>query len=154
MVHNDDYHGIATILSHSAGVSFDEFTITKGDFSVCLRSGGAASTGSAANSAAKSAGTGAPTKAVVESVETKAAVSEYSHTVNSPITGTFYSAPGPNMPKFVEVGKSIKSGDIVCTVEAMKLYNEIKSNKDGVVAAVLVKDGEVVQKGQALIGIK
>ena len=154
MVHNDDYQGIANILSHSAGVLFDEFIITKGDFSVSLRSSGT-STGSATGVASGSSAKGSSSaNSVVEPVETKSAASEYSHTINSPITGTFYSAPGPNMPKFVEVGKSIKSGDIVCTVEAMKLYNEIKSNKDGVVAAVLVKDGEVVQKGQALIGIK
>jgi oxaloacetate decarboxylase alpha subunit len=153
MIHNDDYSGIAHILSQSGGVVFDEFVIKKGDFSVCLKTGGA-TTGSATVAAPAQKASNTEGTAVAEPAEAKAAASEYSHTINSPITGTFYSASSPNAPKFVEIGKSIKAGDIVCTVEAMKLYNEIKSTKDGVVAAILAKDGEVVQKGQALIGLK
>jgi len=169
MVHNEDYSGIAQILSQSGGISFDEFVIKKGDFSVSLKVGAGATTGATTASAspvaaAATASAGASNSSAVAATTNSAQAAsastptanagEFSHTINSPITGTFYSASSPSAPKFVEIGKSVKAGDIVCTVEAMKLYNEIKSTKDGVVAAILAKDGDVVQKGQALIGLK
>jgi len=153
MVHSDDYHGIGHILSQSTGMAFDEFTIKKGDFSLHLRTSGAAPR--TAKSTAETPKENAQANEASKTEEQKSAANQdYSWTINSPIAGTFYSAPGPNKPKFVEIGHKIKAGDVVCTVEAMKLFNEIKSEKDGEIAAVLVKDGEVVQKGQALIGIK
>ena len=157
MVHNDDYHGIAHILSQSAGVNFDEFIIKKGDFSISLKTAGTValrpsdSSVSGANAAEKS---DAQTSAKTDASSKNSASASYSHTIDSPISGTFYSAPGPNKPRFVEIGKSVKAGEVVCTVEAMKLFNEIKAEKDGEIAAILINDGEVVQKGQALIGMK
>lgn len=150
LVANADYQGIGYIVSQAAGLAIDEISIQKGDFSLLLRASGAAPATPRTNVAKDtSAKTEAP-----KTEETPAQKSDYDFTINSPIAGTFYAAPGPNKPKFVEVGKEIKAGDVVCTVEAMKLFNEIKSEKGGVVAAVLVKDGEVVQKGQPLVGIK
>lgn len=150
LVANSDYQGIGYIVSQSAGLALDEITIKKGDFSLYLRASGAAPATPRTTAAPQSSAekTEAPT------AEVPAVKSDYDWTINSPIAGTFYAAPGPNKPKFVEIGKEIKTGDVVCTVEAMKLFNEIKSEKDGKVAAILVKDGEVVQKGQPLVGIK
>jgi len=147
LIHNDDYHGIGYILSQSSGIVFDEFVVKKGDFSVSLKTGAIAPQ----SAGAKSAQTIEPK---AEKVETPPQNQDYVWTINSPITGTFYCAPGPGKPKYVEIGKAVKTGDVVCTVEAMKLFNEIKSDKDGTVTVVLAKDGEIVQKGQALVGMK
>ena len=71
--------------------------------------------------------------------------------VTSPFVGTFYSAPSPEAATFVEVGQSVRKGQVVCIVEAMKLMNEIESESDGRVAEILVQNGEHVEYGQALI---
>jgi acetyl-CoA carboxylase biotin carboxyl carrier protein len=81
--------------------------------------------------------------------ETAAAIS--GKTINSPLVGNFYVSPGPGKPRFVEEGASVKAGDTVCIVEAMKLLNEIKAPEDGKNLKFLVRNGEVVQKGQPLI---
>lgn len=73
------------------------------------------------------------------------------HAVSSPMVGTFYRAPAPGAKPFVEVGQSIKKGDAVCIVEAMKMMNQIEADKDGVVEAILVEDGEPVEFDQPMI---
>jgi acetyl-CoA carboxylase biotin carboxyl carrier protein len=71
--------------------------------------------------------------------------------VSSPFVGTFYGAPSPEAPSFVEVGQTVRKGQVVCIVEAMKLMNEIEAESDGKVEAILVKNGEHVEYGQHLI---
>jgi acetyl-CoA carboxylase biotin carboxyl carrier protein len=71
--------------------------------------------------------------------------------VTSPFVGTFYRAPSPDSASFVELGQSVKKGQVVCIVEAMKLMNEIEAEGEGKVAEFLVKNGEHVEYGQALI---
>ncbi len=71
--------------------------------------------------------------------------------ISSPFVGTFYRAPSPEAPSFVEVGKSVRKGQVVCIVEAMKLMNEIEAEADGKVEEILVKNGEHVEYGQHLI---
>jgi acetyl-CoA carboxylase biotin carboxyl carrier protein len=71
--------------------------------------------------------------------------------VTSPFVGTFYRAPSPDTSPFVEVGDSVKKGQVVCIVEAMKLMNEIESETSGRVAEILVKNGDHVEYGQGLI---
>jgi len=73
------------------------------------------------------------------------------HTVNSPMVGTFYRSPSPSAPAFVEVGKTVKAGDVICIVEAMKMMNQIEADKSGVVEAILVEDGQPVEYDQPLI---
>ena len=74
--------------------------------------------------------------------------------VKSPIVGTLYRAPEPGAPPFVEVGTLIKKGQVLCIIEAMKLMNEIESDRDGEVAAVYVENGQPVQFGDRLFAIK
>ena len=74
--------------------------------------------------------------------------------ITSPIVGTFYSAPAPDAPTFVKVGDQVKNGQTVCILEAMKLMNEIESEVDGVIAEVLVKNGEMVDYGKPLFRVK
>ena len=75
------------------------------------------------------------------------------HEVLSPMVGTFYRSPSPSSPSFVEVGKTVKEGDVLCIVEAMKMMNQIESDKSGTVAAILVENGEPVEYDQPLITI-
>ncbi|MDB2553088.1 acetyl-CoA carboxylase biotin carboxyl carrier protein [Gammaproteobacteria bacterium] len=73
--------------------------------------------------------------------------------VKSPMVGTFYSAPAPSSPPFIEVGKHVKAGEVICIVEAMKMMNQIEADHSGVVEAILVKDGEPVEFDQPLVVI-
>jgi acetyl-CoA carboxylase biotin carboxyl carrier protein len=70
--------------------------------------------------------------------------------VKSPIVGTFYRSPSPDKPPFVNVGDMIKAGDVVCIVEAMKLFNEIESEVSGRIVRVMVEDAAPVEYDQAL----
>lgn len=72
------------------------------------------------------------------------------HAVKSPMVGTFYRTPSPDAKPFVEVGQSVKEGQIICIIEAMKLMNEIECDKSGTVSAVLVENGQPVEYGQPL----
>jgi acetyl-CoA carboxylase biotin carboxyl carrier protein len=74
--------------------------------------------------------------------------------VTSPFVGTFYSAPSPTAAKYVNVGSSVKKGDVLCIIEAMKIMNEIEAEFPGKVVAVLVKDGQPVQFGQPLFQLE
>ncbi|MGY5846027.1 acetyl-CoA carboxylase biotin carboxyl carrier protein [Salegentibacter sp. HM20] len=71
-------------------------------------------------------------------------------TVKSPIIGTFYRKPSPDKPAFVEVGDSVKEGDVLCVIEAMKLFNEIESEVSGKIVKVLVDDSSPVEFDQPL----
>lgn len=74
--------------------------------------------------------------------------------VTSPMVGTFYSAPSPDAEPFVEVGKTIAEGDVVCIIEAMKLMNEIKSEHSGKVTQICVKNGDPIEFGQVLMYVE
>lgn len=73
--------------------------------------------------------------------------------ITSPIVGTFYSAPAPDEPPFVNVGDRIRSGQTVCIIEAMKIMNEIESEVNGEIVEILVKNGDSVEFGQALMRV-
>ena len=73
------------------------------------------------------------------------------HIVKSPMVGTYYRCPSPGAKPFVEVGDSVKKGQTICIIEAMKLMNEIEADKDGVIKAVLVENGQPVEYGEPLL---
>lgn len=75
------------------------------------------------------------------------------HVVKSPMVGTFYGSPSPTSPSFVEVGQSVKVGDVICIVEAMKMMNQIEADKAGTVEAILAENGEPVEFDQPLVSI-
>ena len=92
---------------------------------------------------------------VIEKSEITASdVDSDANIVVSPMVGTFYAKPSPTSNPYVEVGKRVKKGDVLCIVEAMKLMNEIESEFDGEIVEVLVNDGEVVEYGMPLFKIK
>lgn len=76
------------------------------------------------------------------------------HVVKSPMVGTFYRTSTPGANPFVEVGQAVKAGETLCIIEAMKLLNEIESDKDGVIKAVLVENGQPVEYGEPLFVIE
>jgi acetyl-CoA carboxylase biotin carboxyl carrier protein len=76
------------------------------------------------------------------------------HIVKSPMVGTFYRSANPNSPPFVDVGAQVKEGQTLCIVEAMKLMNEIESDKAGTIKAILVENGQPVEYGQPLFVIE
>lgn len=73
--------------------------------------------------------------------------------VKSPMVGTFYRAPSPSSPAFVEVGQQVQEGDVICIIEAMKMMNQIEADHGGVIESILVEDGEPVEYDQALVTI-
>ncbi len=97
-----------------------------------------------------SQGPAAPKEAAAKSPEEKKTSSE----IKSPMVGTFYAAPSPGAKPYTAIGDIIKSGDVVCIIEAMKLMNEIKAEVGGKVVQILVENGEAVEFGQTLFTIE
>ena len=99
--------------------------------------------------------TAAPAQAPAAATSAPAASDELSgHLVRSPMVGTFYRSPSPEAKAFVEVGQSVKVGDALCLVEAMKMMNRIEADKAGVVKAILINDGDAVEFDEPLIVIE
>ncbi|MEH0166772.1 acetyl-CoA carboxylase biotin carboxyl carrier protein [Paucibacter sp. JuS9] len=96
----------------------------------------------------------APPPAAPAAPVAAAPAAETGHTVKSPMVGTFYRSSSPNAKAFVEVGQSIKEGEPICIIEAMKIMNEIEADKTGTVTKILVENGQPVEFGQALFIIE
>ena len=92
--------------------------------------------------------------AAVQQQPATAAPEEELHIVTSPIVGTFYRSPSPDADSFVKAGSHVEVGSVVCIIEAMKLMNEIESDAVGSVAKIYVENGQPVEYGQPLFGIK
>ena len=96
-----------------------------------------------------------PAQAPAAATPAPAASDELSgHLVRSPMVGTFYRSPSPEAKAFVEVGQSVKVGDALCIVEAMKMMNRIEADKAGVVKAILINDGDAVEFDEPLIVVE
>lgn len=95
----------------------------------------------------------APVEAPAAEPAPAAAPASSGHVVSSPMVGTFYRSPSPTSPSFVEVGQTVKVGDVICIVEAMKMMNQIEADKAGTIEAILVENGEPVEFDQPLFSI-
>ena len=91
-----------------------------------------------------------PATNVPESTESK----NHLHYVSSPMVGTFYRAPDPSSPPFIEKGESVQKNQTLCIIEAMKMMNEIESDIDGVLEEIYVQNGKPVEYGKKLFAIK
>ena len=87
------------------------------------------------------------------STQAEAPTSLEGHIVKSPMVGTFYRSGSPGAKPFVEVGDTVKAGQAICIIEAMKLMNEIEADKDGVIKAIMVENGQPVEYGESLMMI-
>jgi acetyl-CoA carboxylase biotin carboxyl carrier protein len=92
---------------------------------------------------------GAPAAAPAEG-EAAAAAAPEGHVIRSPMVGTFFRSSAPGSKPFVEVGQAVKAGETLCIIEAMKLLNEIEADREGVVKAILVENGQPVEYGEPL----
>jgi acetyl-CoA carboxylase biotin carboxyl carrier protein len=95
----------------------------------------------------------APVAAAPASAPVAAAPAASGHIIKSPMVGTYYGAPSPGSPNFIEVGKQVKVGDVICIIEAMKMMNQITADKAGVIESILVQDGNPVEFDQPLVTI-
>jgi len=131
-----------------------EIEITEGEERVRIARGGHVTVTPAAAPAAAAAPAPGIAHGAVATVAPAAPAAEApagaGHTVKSPMVGTFYRAPSPEAKPFVAVGDTVKEGQTLCVIEAMKLMNEIESDAAGVVKAILVENGQPVEYGQAL----
>jgi acetyl-CoA carboxylase biotin carboxyl carrier protein len=145
---------------------FTEFELEREDFRVHFRCGpatteGAASAGPATTMAAPIAETGSENRGTAPvpqhpgaKAETEASEDQGLHIIPSPIVGTFYRSPSPNADSFVKIGSTVEADTVVCIIEAMKLMNEIQAETSGEVVKIYVENGQPVEYGQPLFGIK
>ncbi len=161
----EDYQGLNIVLDKVAELNINELVIRRGDTSISLKADDLQSRVKMSESPAvtgeKTAA--APLKTPPPKKTTKSAGAdkkagvvdlEGTSTIDSPLTGTFYSAPAPGKPSFTIIGETIKAGETVGIVEAMKLINEITAHNDCKIVKILVEDGSMVEKGQPLIAIE
>jgi acetyl-CoA carboxylase biotin carboxyl carrier protein len=148
-----DLRKLKTLIDLVAESGITELEVTEGEGKVRIVKGGA--TGQVMMQAptmismpSQPAAAAAP--AIAAPAAPEAAAVPAGNVVKSPMVGTFYRAPGPGKPNFVEVGQPIKSTETVCIIEAMKLLNEIECGFDGTITQVLVENGQPVEYGQPL----
>ncbi|HEX2648332.1 MAG TPA: acetyl-CoA carboxylase biotin carboxyl carrier protein [Burkholderiales bacterium] len=131
-----------------------EIEITEGEERVRIARGGHVAVAPVAGAIpVPVAATHVPAASAAPAAAAAEAPAEPGRTVKSPMVGTFYRAPSPEAKPFVAVGDTVKEGQTLCVIEAMKLMNEIESDAAGVVKAILVENGQPVEYGQALFVI-
>ena len=139
--------GLVKIIENS---SLTEFTLKEGDLKITMSK--------LDNPPVVAAGVPvpapAPAPAAAEAASEEAETEDETLFITSPIVGTFYSAPAPDAPAFVKVGDQVKNGQTVCILEAMKLMNEIQSDFDCEIEAVLVSNEQKLEYGQPLFRVK
>lgn len=135
-----------------------EIEIKEGEESVRISRGGAAANMLMAQQAQYApaympAPAPAPAPVGVEAPKEAGAESLTGHVVKSPMVGTYYSSPSPGSAAFIEVGKQVKVGDVICIIEAMKMMNQIEADRAGVIGSILAKDGDPIEFDQPLVTI-
>ena len=133
-----------------------ELEISEGEESVRIArySPGTAAASSAPAAAPMMVAAPAPPAASAPAAATVAAAARDENLVTAPMVGTFYASPAPGAKSFVEVGQEVRVGQVLCIIEAMKMMNQIESERAGKVVAVLAKNGEPVEFGQPLFAIE
>ncbi|HKD49414.1 MAG TPA: acetyl-CoA carboxylase biotin carboxyl carrier protein [Candidatus Acidoferrum sp.] len=142
--------------------NLEEFEYSRGDLHIRLRkpSSGLALSAPRAASAPEiivsnpGNSAGAASQTAAPSAPPEARATEDLHLVKSPIVGTYYGSPSPGSEPFVKLGAFVETGQTLCIVEAMKLMNEIESDESGEVVRVFVENGQPVEYGQPLFGIR
>lgn len=152
------YEEIAEIMKIIDSSSCDELIVETGDIKLVVRRNGAAGASpvierSSASPAAPSAAAAA-SKPAVSAQAAKPEISSGALEVTAPMVGTFYRAPSPDAPVFVEVGSVVRKGQPLCLIEVMKLFTTINSEFDGRVAQIGAENGELVEYGRTLFVIE
>jgi acetyl-CoA carboxylase biotin carboxyl carrier protein len=156
-----DIDQIEQLLKTMAEHNLEEFEYSRGDLRIWLKKPSAGTVLTAAKSTAlpeiivagaSSSSAASPAAAASSSPEPRS--TEDLHLVKSPIVGTFYGSPSPGAEPFVKIGAYVEDGETLCIVEAMKLMNEIESDSSGEVLRIFVENGQPVEYGQPLFGIR
>ena len=135
--------------------SVDEIEIKEGEESVRIsRNTGAPIAMAAPVAAPAMPAPVAPAPAAPAPAAPEAAAPSAANAVKSPMVGTFYRSPSPDAAAFVEVGQSVRAGDVLCIVEAMKMMNQIEADRAGTVTAIHAENGEPVEFDQPLITVE
>lgn len=145
MIELEKIEGLVKIIENS---SLTEFTLKDGELKITMSKLEHPPVVAAGAAVAQTVST------AVQPEETAKEEEEEEFFITSPIVGTFYSAPAPDVPAFVKVGDHVKNGQTVCILEAMKLMNEIQSDFDCEIEAVLVSNEQKVEYGQPLFRVK
>ena len=150
-----DLRKLKTLIDLVSDSNVSELEITEAEGKVRIVKGGGAAMHAYAPPAFQAAPL-APAQAVMEvpaaTVAAAPAIAE--HVVKSPMVGTFYLSASPGAKPFVELGDSIKAGETICIIEAMKILNEIEADKSGTVSRILCDNGQAVEYGQPLFEIE
>jgi acetyl-CoA carboxylase biotin carboxyl carrier protein len=139
-------------LVEESGIS--ELEITEGEESVRIHRGGVAPIAPVYAQQPAQYAAPAPVAAAAAPIAEAATAAPAGHTVKSPMVGSFYRASSPEAKPFVEVGSKVSAGDTLCIIEAMKMMNQIESDKAGVVTAILVNNQDAIEFDQPLFVIE
>jgi acetyl-CoA carboxylase biotin carboxyl carrier protein len=152
-----DLRKLKTLIDLVSDSNVSELEITEAEGKVRIVKGGGAVVQNYATPVGYAAPAVAPMAAAPVMAAAPAPVVEdvpTGHTVKSPMVGTFYRSSSPGAKAFVEVGDSIKAGETICIIEAMKILNEIEADKSGTVSQILCENGQAVEYGQPLFIIE
>jgi acetyl-CoA carboxylase biotin carboxyl carrier protein len=153
-----DLRKLKTLIDLVSDSNVSELEITEAEGKVRIVKGGGAVVQGYAPAPVYAAPVAAPAQAAAPAAAAPAAAPEAAveagHTVKSPMVGTFYRSSAPGAKPFVEVGDTIKVGDTICIIEAMKILNEIEADKAGTVTKILSDNGQAVEYGQPLFIIE
>lgn len=158
-INSPEIQQIEQLLQKMSEHNLEEFEYSRGDLRIRLKKP-SAGIAMVSRPAPEIIVTGAPTPSVAEAVtESASSASEARstdglHVVKSPIVGTFYGSPSPGADPFVKVGAYVEAGQTLCIVEAMKLMNEIESDESGELVRIFAENGQPVEYGQPLFGIR
>lgn len=153
-----NYDDIVDILKLIDGSSWDELIVETGDLKLVVRRNGAGAAYSPTHNVVASAPAAttpataavAPAPAAAPAPQRAPAAAAHQIEVTAPMVGTFYRAPSPDAPPFVEVGKAVRKGDPLCLIEVMKLFTTIAAEHDGRVVQIGAENGELVEYGRGL----
>ena len=148
-----DLRKLKTLIDLVSDSNVSELEITEAEGRVRIVKGGTSVVTTVAAAVPVAAPAVAAPAPVAEAAAAPAA-SAGGHTVKSPMVGTFYASPSPNAKPFVQVGSQVKVGDTLCIIEAMKILNEIESDKAGTVKQILGENGQAVEYGQTIFIIE
>jgi acetyl-CoA carboxylase biotin carboxyl carrier protein len=149
-----DLRKLKTLIDLVAESGIAELEITEGDGKVRIVKGLAPGAAQPMMQPMAPAVASAPVVAAAPAPAAEPAPAPAAHRVKSPMVGTFYRSAQPGAEPFVTVGSTVREGDTLCIIEAMKLLNEIESDKSGTVKAILVENGQPVEYGQPLFEIE
>lgn len=148
-----DLRKLKTLIDLVAESDIAELEVTEGESKVRIVKSGGAPQGQVVMMQPQAAQLPSPASAPAPVAAAPVAAEIQGHVVKSPMVGTFYRASAPGAAPFVDVGSSVKEGDTLCIIEAMKLLNEIDAEVSGVVKQILVENGQPVEFGQPLFVI-